>query len=319
MPVAEILRGWFTDHLGKKAIAILLAVITWWTINELTSHEDVLNDVPLVIQLDEGWAVQERSAVDVNVLVRGSQNDIRLVDRDRVKVVVDLKGRDMEDTLFVELTPAMVEGPKSVRPVLVDPSEIRLELDREKAKQVPVTADILGQPPEGFEVEQVESIPPLVTLQGPERRIDGVEEVRTGPIELEGRLRSFAVNRDLMPPSDVWSAHLQPPQVRVEVTIVERSMRRDFTDVPVNALLSPGEAGSVRFFPSTVTVALKGRADAVTNLTLAAIKPFADCSAMEPGSRRDVPVQVPTPSGVDILAIDPPRVRADMMLGEETE
>jgi hypothetical protein len=96
-------------------------------------------------------------------------------------------------------------------------------------------------------------------------------------------------------------------------------MRRDFTDVPVNALLSPGEAGSVRFFPSTVTVALKGRADAVTNLTVADIKPFADCSAMVPGSRRDLPVQVPTPSGVDILAIDPPRVRADMMHGEDTE
>lgn len=317
MPGADIVRGWFTDHLGKKAIAILLAVITWWTINELTSHEDVLKGVPLVVQLDDGWAVQERSVADVSVLVRGSQNDIRLVDRDRVRVVVDLRGRDMEDTVFVDLMPAMVEGPKSVRPVLVEPSEVRLVLDRERSKQVPVTADILGQPPEGFEVEQVECIPPTVTLQGPERRIDGVTNVRTAGIELDGRLRSFAVNRELMPPSDVWSARLEPPLVRVEVTIVERSMRRDFTDLPVSALLSAGETGSVRFFPDTVRVALKGRADTVTNLTAADIKPFADCSAMVPGSRDDLPVQVPTPAGVDILAIDPPRVRADMINGSE--
>lgn len=314
------MRGLFTDHLGKKGIALLLAMITWWTINDLTSYEDVVKDVPLVIELDEGWAVQERSVSEVNVLVRGSQSDLRLLDREQMRVVLNLRGRPAGDSLFEQLDPSMVQGPKSVRPVLVDPGEVRLVLDRERAKSVPVVVDLLGQPPEGFEVEQVVSIPDVLTLQGPERRIENVEMIRTAGIELDGRLRSFAVNRTLVPPSDAWSARLDPAQVRVEVTIVERSTRRNFNDVAVGALLPAGDAGGVRFFPAAVSVALKGRADVITNLTAREIKAFADCSDLAPGERRDVPVRVPTPSGVDLIGVDPVQVRAERApTGEELE
>ena len=316
----ETIKGWLLGHLGKKVIALLLAAITWVTINDLTSYEDVVKEVPLVIQLDEGWAVQERSVSAVSVLVRGSQNDIRLLDRARIQVVVDLRGRKVTDTLFIDLLPSMVESPKSVRPVLVDPGEVRLVLDREQAKTVPITVDILGQPPEGFEVEQVVSIPADATLQGPERRIQNVEGIRTAAIDLEGRLRSFALNRDLVQPSDSWTARLDPPQVRVEVTIVERSARKNFEAVPVGALLPAGHSGSVEFFPAVVNVALKGRADVITNLTVRQIKAFADCSELAPGERKDIPVRVPTPGGVDIIGIDPAQVRAEMSeLPEEPE
>ncbi|HMP72441.1 MAG TPA: CdaR family protein [Kiritimatiellia bacterium] len=309
--------SWLLDNLGKKILAILIAIGTWLAIRDATSFEHLIADVPLTILLDEGWAIQERSVSEVNILVRGSQLDVRFLTRDQMEVVLDLTRFRHEDVGIYELTPSMVRAPKAVRAVQVDPGEVRLVLDREQEKLVPVVADILGQPPEGFVQEGVVVTPSNVVLRGPAQRIAGVESVKTVPLDLEGRLRSFQLNRNLVPPSEAWSARMDPPQVRVEVRIVERSLRRDYTNVMISALLPPGAALAAEFFPPSVNVALRGRSDVVTNLTPGMIRAFVDFGDLSVGSRSDLPVQVPAPGGVEILAIDPPVVRADLRMATE--
>lgn len=294
---------------GLKILAIALATATWYYIRELTSFEETFTDIPVEVLLPEGWAIQERSVNNVEVMVRGSQADIRALSKSQIRVQADLRDYAKQPRPVVKIDRSNVTTPRSVRAVFVDPSEIAITLDREVDKIVPIRVDQLGQPPDGFDIVSITVTPPSVTLHGPERRLAGVEFVRTVPIDMEGRIRSFQLNRALMAPGDNWQARMDIDRVRVEFTIVERAARQDYTNVPIRAMMPPGSSSEVSFFPATVNVSLKGRTDVVSNLSARALHAYVNCTDLKPGVTEAMPVEVPIASGLNIIAIDPPSVR----------
>jgi len=301
----------FMERKGLKLLALVLASITWLYIRETTSFEDVVGDIPVEVLLPEGWAIQERSVNTVEVTFRGSQPDIRALSKSQVRLQVDVRNRDIEQNMLVKLDPSKVSSPRAVRAMYVDPPEMVLTLDRETDKVVPVRVDVLGQPPEGFDLESMTVTPSTITVHGPEQRLAGVDYVRTVPIEMEGRIRSFQVNRALVAPGENWQARMDVDRVRVEFTIVERSVRRDFSDVPVKALRSPGSSRPIILTPALVDVSLRGRSDVMTNLTLRSIHAYIDTAMLTNDTAQEVAVDVPAPAGASVISITPPVVRVE--------
>jgi YbbR domain-containing protein len=313
--MAPNIEKWIDSLLHRKGIkllAFILAAGTWFYIRELTSFEEVVSDVPVEVLLPDGWAVQERSVNSVEVAFRGSQADIRALNKSQIRVQVDARDKKGEPSVILKIDRSNVTAPRSVRVMYVDPSEFVLTLDRESDKEVPVRVEQLGQVPDGFDIEKIVITPPAVKVHGPERRLASVEYVRTVPIDMEGRIRSFQLNRALMTPGENWQARMDVDKVRVEFTIVERAVLDNFTNVPVRALLPLGFSSDIRFFPDEVNVSLKGRTDVISNLTAKAIYAYVDCATLKLGEDANLPVQVPTPPGVTVLSIEPQVVRVSM-------
>ena len=315
-PEVESILKSLAHRKGLKLLALSLAAATWYYIRESTSFEEIFNDIPLEVQLPDGWAIQDRSVNTVEVMVRGSQSDIRALNESQIRVQLAAKAGDDNPNPIVKIDRSNVSLPRSVRAIYVDPSEVSLNLDRETDKQVPVRVEQLGQPPEGFDIEKIVITPPMVTLHGPERRLESVEYVRTVPIDMEGRIRSFQLNRALMSPGENWQARMDIDKVRVEFTIVERATMQNFTNVSLKALMPPGGSFGVSFTPPTVNVALRGRIDVISNLSARAVHAYVDCTDLKPGTTDSILVEVPIPSGVNIVDIDPPSVRVTI---RETE
>lgn len=309
--------GVVLDRKGLKLLALILASVTWIFIRETTSFEDTIEGVPVEIVLPEGWAIQDRSVNTVEVGLRGSQADIRSLDKDQIQVKADARGRVIEPNMIIRLDPSSVSSPRSVRAMYVDPAEIVLTIDRETYKQVPVRVDLLGQPPDGYDVESTNVTPSEITIHGPERRLEKVDYVRTVPIDMEGRIRSFQLDRNLVTPGENWQARMDLEKVRVEFTIVERLVRRDFTNIFVKALMPPGDNPGVSFSPPSVNVSLKGRSDVISNLTKQSLSAFIDCTDMEAGTTEDRSVVVPTQSGLSIIAVEPSEIRVEMLESPE--
>jgi len=308
-PEIENMLKSIAHRKGLKVLALTLAAATWYYIRESTSFEEIFNDIPLEVQLPDGWAIQDRSVNTVEVMVRGSQSDIRALNESQIRVQITAKAGKDDPNPIVKIDRSNVSLPRSVRAIYVDPSEVALTLDRETDKQVPVRVEQLGQPPEGFDIEKIVITPPVVTVHGPERRLAAVEYVRTVPIDMEGRIRSFQLNRALMSPGENWQSRMDTDKVRVEFTIVERATRQDFTNVSLKALMPPGGTFDVTFSPPIVNVSLKGRIDVISNLSTRAVHAYVDCTDLKPGVTESIPVEVPIPSGVNIIAIEPPTVR----------
>lgn len=297
---------------GLKLAAVVGAVMLWYAIRAVTSFEANVQGVQLDVLLDPGWAVLDRSIDEVDVLFRGSPSDIRYLSRDQIRVEVDLRGQSVAGSRDVRLGPRRVRAPGGVRAISVDPAEITLSLDREGAREVAVKAEIVGSTPDGFEVESVVCTPAQVRLQGPEGRLAGIQELKTGPIDLEGRLRSFTLTRTVQPPSETWSARVEPDRVRVDVTIVERSTRREVEGVPVQLVVRPDTPPINLASANGVKISLKGRSEVLAGVSGTNLTAYVDCTTLQPGEVREVKVFVPVPAGAELLSVDPPTLRVEM-------
>ena len=297
---------------GLKLLALILAAICWYLLRDATSFEQEVRDVPVRVLTAQGWAVLDQSVDRVDVLFRGSQQDVRYLNSDQVVVEIDLRDKAVAGSRTIRIEPARIRAPTGARAVMVEPPQVTFSLDVESDKIVPVKADLLGKPADDFEVDKVICSPATVTVHGPKRRLEQVEFVRTDPIELEGRIRSFRVDRGLSKPGESWSARMVPNRVDVTVNIIELSARREFNDVPIGALMSPGSSGAVRTTPSRVRVTMQGRTQLFDVMLKERLQAYVDCGAMKPGQTLDLPVRVPVASGIDVVAIEPAMVRATM-------
>ncbi|MCS6770914.1 MAG: CdaR family protein [Kiritimatiellae bacterium] len=297
-----------------KLISVALAVFAWYAVREFTSYTSVVREVRVNVLLDEGWAVLDRSVEDVDVLCRGSQSDIRYLTRDQVRVEVDLRGRSVPGAIEVPLRPQNVKISGGARAVSVEPPELTLTLDREGERVVRVRPDIVGNPPEGFELAEITATPAEVRLQGPQGRLAAVSEVRTAPIDLEGRLKSFSLTRTILPPSELWSARVDPDRARVDVRIVERSSAAELSGIPIRLLVPPGTP-QIRIIDGRdqVKLTIRGRADAVRQLTTTNVTAFVDCSGLEPGRAAELPVLVNAPAGVEIVNREPSHITVQLL------
>jgi YbbR domain-containing protein len=292
-----------------KVIAIVLAALAWYIVRGITSHTAVVREVRVNVLLDEGWAVLDRSVEEVDVICRGSQSDIRYLTRDQIRVDVDLRGRSVTGTTEVPLRPQTIKVSGGARAIAVEPPEITLTLDRMGERMVKVRAEFVGNPPEGYELADVSIMPTEVRLQGPQGRLAAVTEVKTVPIDLEGRLKSFSLTRALQPPSELWSARVDPDRVRVDVRIVERSSAIDLTGIPIRLLVLPGTPPiHLSTGAAAMRLSLRGRADAVKGLSASTVNAYVDCTFLKPGDSRELPVVVSVPAGVEIASQDPTHI-----------
>lgn len=300
----------FARNKGLKTIALVLATVTWLYIRDATSFEETFRDIPLTITTPEGWAVQELSTEHVAVSFRGSQADIRSLDRNQIKVQAMARVRSGEPTMVLNLGRANITAPRSVRPLQVTPSEVQVTLDRETEKEVRVEVATLGSLPEGYFVEDSGVSPTRIKIFGPERRLAEVEAVYTQPLDLAGRIRSFSNSIPLAVPSGLLSARMDVQQVNVSFTVTEFTVSREFRSVPVKLMLPPdGETGTT-FVPTVVNVTLRGRVNVISNLTDRAVYAFVDSTQLADPSVVEAPVEVTAAlSGITVMAVDPPRVR----------
>ncbi len=295
--------GILLHNKGLKLLSLILAFITWHAIQDTISFETVISDVPLTFRADEGWAIMDRSTDTVDVHFRGSQEELRRLSADYVNMEVDVRG--VEGTSTLSLAPGDVVAPRGVRAVYVRPEVVKVSLDRDGEKLVPVKADLKGSPPEGYGVEKALCVPTTVMVRGPKSRLDVIQSVRTQPVNLDGHVSSFRERVSVAAPSPTWEAEVEPERVNVEVTIIEQSARRVFEEAEVTALVQSGRSHDVDLEPGRVKVILQGPAEGLERLDLSDIRAYVDCTALEPSARYELPVRIDVPNDIRVVETDP--------------
>jgi YbbR domain-containing protein len=304
----SILISLLLENKGIKLAALVLAVVTWYAIQGAINFEFVMTDVPLQIAVDKGWAVLDRSTDTVDIELRGSQEDILRLNKDYVEVLLDVRGKALEGSTTFTLTPQMVRVPGGIRVVDIRPMQISLSLDREARKAIPVKVDLQGEPPNGYEVDQVTCTPAAVEIKGPKKRLRDVERIRTRPVTLDNRTHSFRERVELLQPSERWVAQLDPEKVLVEIEVLEFTAGRTFERVEVKALLLPGPGYELNVNPSRVRLTLEGREEDLQRLMPEDLTAYVDCSLLERAARYELPVQVDVPSDVVLKEVTPSTV-----------
>ena len=167
--------GWFTERLGLKASAVVLAVALWFIVAAREPTQDVAS-VRFAPQLDSALVLRD-PAMPVRALVMGRPSEILKLANTPLVIRRPI-ANDVPDTLVLMLRPADVEVPEGVEVIVrdVQPHSLTLRFEPTASRKVPVRSALQIRAHPG---SAVRFDPESVTVLGPRRAVAQLRFVQT--------------------------------------------------------------------------------------------------------------------------------------------
>lgn len=208
-----------TQLWGLRLLAVFAAVVVWFFASvgkrERLSEKQI--DAALTYNTPRGLILLD-PVQSVKVRLRGPDRRIRNLAPFVVDVMVDLTGYE-PGAADIHLAPENVLRPDEIDVLSVEPNSLRLRLDREGNRQLPVVPRIVGEPAGGAVPGTPRVIPELANLQGPQSLLADLASVTTSPISLDGHALSFSQTVSIVPPDPLLRV-LEPSVVTVQIPMV---------------------------------------------------------------------------------------------------
>lgn len=288
-------------HLGLKVVALSLATLLWLTVAGEHVVERIIR-VPLEFRnIPSDLEVVGEPPGTVDVRLRGPSAALGRLEAGDVVAVLDLSGARPGVRLF-HLRNEEVRAPWGVEVTQVVPGTLGLELEKSGRRVIPVVAPLEGEPAPGFVVGPVTAEPATVEVVGPETRLKQLAQATTEPVRVTGARENI---RDVVAVgvTDAAVRLVKPQNVTVIVTVLPAPIERELAGVPVRAR-NVGSRLQHRIAPASVTVVVRGQAEAVVAARAPEIGAFVDLDGLGAG-RYNLRVQVDPSEQFGVTAIRP--------------
>lgn len=226
--------------------------------------------------------------------VSGPQSQVERVAVALATVAVDQVRATYVSTL--PLQPLNANG-DVVEGVNLQPGQVRVRIPVTSVvglKRVPVLGNVIGSPALGYVVTGVQSEPPLISLVGSSRVLDGIDQVETAPIDISGTVST--ITREV--PIRFGQAQPQEGEPRwATVTVQIASLDQPFqvrVGVPIQVVGAP-ETWLVEVDPQIAQLQLEGSTSALAQLNANSLVGMVDVAGRGSGSYRVEPeLNLPT-------------------------
>jgi len=299
------LTGWLASlgrHKLLKALSLLLATALWFAVGGEERIETTLS-IPLeMVNLDPGLMITSEVPPGLQVRVVGPRSLVRTLTQSRLLHSVDLAAAK-PGRVTVAFGPTSFNFPRGVSLLRVTPNPLVLTVVETTVRTLPLQPTLTGTPPEGFEVKSVRIHPSFVSVKGPAEELRDLKVLSTLPIDVSTLTAPASLVTDL----DVKNLHLtlqNPVPIMADVTVVEKTLSRTLSGVPVTAAPLPA-----RLTPSQVTVTLEGPYRRIKELQPTDLQVRADTTGLKPGRHR-LPVRLELPPPLRLLKVSPATVSA---------
>jgi YbbR domain-containing protein len=296
---------WPFQHLGLKALALVLALLLWLVV----SGEEVVERglrVPLELQqFPAGLELRGEWPTFVDVRLRGPSTSLGRMAAGDIVAVLDLKSAKVGPRLF-QLTPDQVRTPFGVEVVQVNPSSVALTFEKSKARWVPIRPPIDGEPAPGFVVGKIDVNPATVEVVGPETVVDRAIEAFTEPVSVAGA-RDQVVDQVTVGFLDAELRLKVPRPAIVTVQVLPGPAERTLGDRAIH-LRNLGPNLLAQAIPPVTSVVLRGTRQGLARIDTSSVSAYVDLTALGPGEHV-LNVQVDALHDAGISRIDPDTIR----------
>jgi hypothetical protein len=292
-------------------LCIALAFLAWQGIRKNIGFEVSVSNIAVDVDVPEGWAVWEKSVHRVNIVFRGSREDIRYLNNEQLRVVIPMPDPEHGEEMAIKLSETYLRNPTGAKVVRFSPSEIVVKLDQESERLLPVKAAMNGSLPEGLEIDRIVCTPASVSLVGARQVLDGMENIHTEPVELKDRQGSFKESVPIALPQ-AGRMRVEPDWVSVEFFLEAHNSTETFEKVPVRILCAPGERRKIDVQPLAINITVSGQQQRIEQLRAADIFAYVGCYDLPESTGYDLPVVVDLPSGLQLEKTDPAVVHIEI-------
>lgn len=287
-----------------KLLSLLLAVALWFAVGGEERVETTLNVPVEIVNLDPQLMITSEVPSGLQLRLAGPRSTVRTLTQSRLVHSVDLSGAK-PGRLSIAFGPASFTLPRGVSLIRVHPNPLTLTVVETDVRTLPLQPTLVGSPPEGYEVKAVRMRPSYVSVKGPVEELQDLKVLSTLPIDVSTLTGPATLVTDL----DVRNLHLtltNPVPLLAEITVVEKTLSRTFTRVPIVPQPLPA-----RLAPSQVTLTLEGPFREVRDLKVEDLQVVVDTTGLKPGHHR-LPVKVELPPRLQLLKVSPASVSAQV-------
>lgn len=222
-PAAKLGRR-LVANFDLKFASLVIAILLWLAVSSAPPTEMTFN-VPLEFRnVADGLEVTSGTISQTQVRLRGPSRVLRELNSTDLRVVIDLRGfspKTAVDRTF-DLGSQQVRVPSGVEVLQIVPSYLRLGFDRRAVRTVEVKARVTASLAPGYKIVSVTVDPTVISVVGPETRVNSMDAAMTDPIDASGLIGSHTF---------LAAAHVQDPLIRftqptsVRVTVITEKAR----------------------------------------------------------------------------------------------
>ena len=185
LSLAHFFRNLFFKNLPFKLVSLAIAVMLWWAVGR-----DQPIDVPMTVPLEfqnapANLEINSEYPFQTNLTLRGPERVMQQLHPSAVHAVLDLQGAIPGERTF-DLLRGDIRVPRNVKVVQVVPAQFHISFDRSASRSVPVQARVIGTLLSGYDISGVTTDPAMITIVGPERRLQDVQNAMTDPVDATG-------------------------------------------------------------------------------------------------------------------------------------
>ncbi len=179
------IRHLIFDHMLLKLISLVIAILMWYGV----AHDPVA-DVTLRLPIEFSRPPKDldyTSDVVPQALVRlrGPARVLRDLAPESVRAVIDLRGATAGEHTY-DLTAQQIRVPHDVEVMQVTPSRLRMVFDQRETRQIAVRPRVVGTLPPGYHIATVISDPATLSVTGPARHVNAIEDALTDTVDATG-------------------------------------------------------------------------------------------------------------------------------------
>ncbi len=252
----------------------------------------------------DGLQVGTTVVTPSNVEVSGPSTSVNQVVEARVSVTIDASAVNVDRDVAPE---PVDDGGQTVTGVEIQPTTVHVKIpvyQNLQNKTVPVNPIVTGTPAAGFRVDRVAVDPLVVSVEGDQDQLTGLQTADTAPVSVSGATRDLTSDVAYALPTGI-SVVGSPGTAHVTVRIVAVTETRTYT---AGIRLDGRKAGfDYQVSDRTVLLTLFGSTADLDRLESSPIVIALNVESLAPGSHQ-VPVVPGVPSSVSVAAISPEQV-----------
>jgi len=214
--VKKFFENLITENLTFKLISIVLAVFLWFFVT-FKGQTETYVEVPIEFKgVPVGMEILKQNVKKINISISARERIIREIAQNNIRVIIDLSNAKLGEN-SMPITKSSIKIPRGAEILRIEPSIVKVYLDKKAQKMVPVRAVIVGNPEKGFIIRSIELDPSKINIEGAKKELDRIQIIKTEPIEIEGIKENISIQAKIDPEGKIFRSDKDTINVKIEI------------------------------------------------------------------------------------------------------
>jgi YbbR domain-containing protein len=181
----EFFRRYVLNDLDLKVLALLISIGLWWMVGRDPTVESIVTAPVQFRHAPADLVMSSDTPFEVQVSVSGPERAVSALKPAEIDAMIDLSGVRAGERTF-DLGPHQVHVPRGLTVTRVVPAQIRIDFNPNSTRQVEVRPRVIGTFVAGYGITDVTADPSVITIEGPQNRVDAIDVAITDPVDATG-------------------------------------------------------------------------------------------------------------------------------------